>query len=94
MKDGSNGTRNELVTIDGDEAGGKSDGRTLFPETGRTHQLRVHLQALGHAIVGDLLYGDASGAGDAGRLLLHADQLRFIHPVSGRPICVDSPAPF
>jgi len=66
----------------------------LFPETGRTHQLRVHLQALGHAIVGDLLYGDASGAGDAGRLLLHADQLRFIHPASGRLLCVDSPAPF
>ena len=66
----------------------------LFPLTGRTHQLRVHLQALGHAIVGDPLYGDASGAAVAGRLLLHADRLRFIHPASGRPLRVDSPAPF
>lgn len=66
----------------------------LFPETGRTHQLRVHLQALGHAIIGDRLYGDASGASAADRLLLHADQLRFIHPASGRPLCIDSPAPF
>ncbi|HAY25946.1 MAG TPA: RNA pseudouridine synthase [Candidatus Accumulibacter phosphatis] len=66
----------------------------LFPETGRTHQLRVHLQALGHVIVGDLLYGDASAASGADRLLLHADQLRFLHPASGHDLCVDSPAPF
>ncbi|MCM8611451.1 RluA family pseudouridine synthase [Accumulibacter sp.] len=66
----------------------------LFPETGRTHQLRVHLQALGHAIIGDRLYGDANGGSAAERLLLHADQLRFVHPASGRQLCIDSPAPF
>ena len=64
----------------------------LWPETGRTHQLRVHLQALGHPIVGDLLYGSTAMAPE--RLYLHAEQLAFAHPVSGRALRFCCPAPF
>lgn len=52
----------------------------LRPVTGRTHQLRVHCMTLGHAIVGDRLYNPAACVG--GRMLLHAEQLVFDHPVS------------
>jgi tRNA pseudouridine32 synthase / 23S rRNA pseudouridine746 synthase len=54
----------------------------LTPETGRTHQLRVHMQALGHAIVGDALYGDAA----RGNLMLHAQELRLAHPLHNNPL--------
>ncbi|HAF45266.1 MAG: RNA pseudouridine synthase [Sideroxydans sp. GWF2_59_14] len=63
----------------------------LEPVTGRTHQLRVHLAAIGHPILGDALYGDAASAP---RLLLHACSLSFNHPVSGEPLNFASPAPF
>jgi len=63
----------------------------LQPLTGRTHQLRVHLAAIGHAIVGDALYGPADGAA---RLMLHATRLALAHPVSGAALVLDSPAPF
>lgn len=55
----------------------------LEPLTGRSHQLRVHLQALGHPMLGDALYAPAPVRASAPRLLLHASALRFIHPVSG-----------
>jgi tRNA pseudouridine32 synthase/23S rRNA pseudouridine746 synthase len=51
----------------------------LYPITGRTHQLRVHMAAIGHPILGDALYGDVASAS---RLLLHASFLGFAHPVS------------
>jgi len=53
----------------------------LKPETGRTHQLRVHCAAMGHPIIGDGLYGDDEVKQP--RMLLHADNLLFQHPVSG-----------
>lgn len=49
----------------------------LEPVTGRTHQLRVHMAAIGHPIIGDMLYGEGGGAE---RLLLHARALSFAHP--------------
>ncbi len=52
----------------------------LKPITGRTHQLRVHMAAIGHPILGDVLYGDVASAP---RLLLHASSLRFAHPRTG-----------
>lgn len=55
----------------------------LEPVTGRSHQLRLHMQALGHAIVGDSLYATAYIAGESPRLLLHAANIRFVHPLSG-----------
>lgn len=66
----------------------------LTPVTGRTHQLRVHMQAMGHAILGDRLYGDEAVQAMAPRLLLHASVLRFPHPVGDQPLCCESPAPF
>lgn len=68
-------------------------GRTrlaLEPVTGRSHQLRVHLLATGHPIVGDALYGRADG----GRLLLHAEQLGLPHPADDRWCEFSCPAPF
>lgn len=55
----------------------------LEPVTGRSHQLRVHLQSLGHPIAGDLLYGDAENQAMAPRLLLHAYALSLPHPDTG-----------
>ncbi len=55
----------------------------LEPVTGRSHQLRVHLQSLGHPIAGDLLYGDADNQTMAPRLLLHAYALSLPHPDTG-----------
>ena len=63
----------------------------LSPITGRSHQLRVHLQALGHPIVGDRLYGPGD---DATRLMLHATLVRMDHPMSGAPLEVMAEAPF
>ena len=63
----------------------------LAPVTGRSHQLRVHLQAIGHPIVGDELYGPADAAP---RLLLHACALALAHPATGAPLYLHSPAPF
>ena len=65
----------------------------LEPVTGRTHQLRLHMAAIGHPIVGDTLYGGASGA-TAERLLLHASVLSFTHPFSAEPLTLVSEAPF
>jgi tRNA pseudouridine32 synthase / 23S rRNA pseudouridine746 synthase len=63
----------------------------LEPLTGRSHQLRVHLQALGHPILGDALYGNAAAAP---RLLLHACALGLAHPLSAEPMRFESPPPF
>ncbi len=74
-------------------------GATLLeaiPRTGRTHQIRVHLAAVGHPILGDRRYG-GSGA-DAARLgldrpFLHAARLAFAHPVTGEPLALEAPLP-
>ena len=63
----------------------------LDPVTGRSHQLRVHLAEIGHAIVGDALYAPFV---EAPRLLLHACELRLPHPGDGRTLTVTSPLPF
>ena len=80
----------------------------LFPRTGRRHQLRVHLAAIGHAILGDILYGRPDGhylnlvrgAGDERdkdggpkRQLLHCARLEFADPTSGDAVTVDAPLP-
>lgn len=65
----------------------------LTPKTGRTHQLRVHMMALGHAILGDPLY--ASGAArEHDRMMLHSEELRIKHPDSGESIRFRAKAPF
>jgi tRNA pseudouridine32 synthase / 23S rRNA pseudouridine746 synthase len=66
----------------------------LEPVTGRTHQLRVHLAAIGHPILGDVLYASASIAESPARLMLHASSLSFLHPVTGIARQFNSPAAF
>ena len=66
----------------------------LTPETGRTHQLRVHMQALGHPILGDPLYADDAARAKADRLLLHAEYLSFVHPATKKVLHFSSNAPF
>jgi tRNA pseudouridine32 synthase/23S rRNA pseudouridine746 synthase len=65
----------------------------LLPRTGRTHQLRVHMLAMGHVILGDSIY--ATGAAlDHPRLMLHAEELRLNHPETGRGMSFRAPVPF
>jgi tRNA pseudouridine32 synthase / 23S rRNA pseudouridine746 synthase len=66
----------------------------LAPLTGRSHQLRVHLQAIGHAIVGDTLYASPDLAQASSRLLLHASRLELAHPVTGATLVFESAPPF
>lgn len=66
----------------------------LEPVTGRSHQLRVHLQALQHPILGDALYGTPASQAKADRLLLHASRLELTHPVSGQAMVFSSEPPF
>lgn len=66
----------------------------LEPVTGRSHQLRVHMLALGHPILGDALYAPEASRCAAPRLMLHAQWLALSHPGSGERLEIASPAPF
>ena len=66
----------------------------LEPLSGRSHQLRVHLQALGHPICGDTLYAPAEVQARAPRLLLHATGLGLVHPATGQKLSFESAAAF
>lgn len=66
----------------------------LEPVTGRSHQLRVHMLAIGHAILGDALYACPRVQALSPRLLLHACSITFKHPVSGEPLHFVSPPGF
>lgn len=71
----------------------------LLPKTGRTHQLRVHLAAIGHPIIGDKMYGRQNLgnvpliAQNFARQALHAQEISFVHPVTGSPLCLHAPCP-
>ena len=66
----------------------------LEPITGRSHQLRVHLLALGHPILGDTLYAPGAVQARSPRLLLHACALRLVHPATGALLSFESPPDF
>ncbi|WP_033425330.1 RluA family pseudouridine synthase [Arsukibacterium perlucidum] len=66
----------------------------LTPVTGRSHQLRLHLQAIGHPILGDTLYGNQAVIAKAERLLLHACSISFKHPLTAEQIDLSYPAEF
>lgn len=66
----------------------------LAPETGRSHQLRVHMLSLGHAILGDRLYASDEVQQQSERLMLHAQSLSLIHPVTKEPMRFISEPPF
>ncbi|PKO35414.1 MAG: RNA pseudouridine synthase [Betaproteobacteria bacterium HGW-Betaproteobacteria-7] len=83
-------TRYRLVSIDAERQTSRVE---LEPVTGRSHQLRVHMAALGHPILGDELYG--SGNPETGeRLHLHATDLAFVHPLSAEYLQFHCKAPF
>ena len=65
----------------------------LTPKTGRSHQLRVHMLALGHPILGDPLYASGAAA-DFNRMMLHSEELRIKHPDSGQSLKFRAPVPF
>ena len=66
----------------------------LKPLTGRTHQLRLHMMAIGHAILGDALYAPPEVQAQSSRLLLHARILQFKHPVTAKWMVFESKVPF
>ncbi len=66
----------------------------LEPITGRSHQLRVHLKALGHPILGDALYAPADVQAKATRLLLHSCELRFVHPATSEAVVFENAPAF
>lgn len=65
----------------------------LALETGRTHQIRVHVAAIGHPVLGDSRYGGVRGALPVGRCMLHAWRLRLVHPRSGEELEFEAPVP-
>ena len=65
----------------------------LFPQTGRSHQLRVHMLALGHPILGDPFYAEGESR-DHPRLMLHSEELRLLHPEGGQGMKFRAKAPF
>lgn len=62
-------------------------------ETGRTHQIRVHLSSIGHPVAGDPLYGKFDRALGAERQMLHAWKMRLKHPLTGEPLDLEAPLP-
>ncbi|WP_309665295.1 pseudouridine synthase, partial [Tabrizicola sp.] len=78
----------------------RSDSETrvrLTPRTGRSHQLRVHMLALGHPILGDQIYATSPDLGPARahpRLMLHAETLGLHHPATGDWVTFTAPTPF
>lgn len=66
----------------------------LFPVTGRSHQLRVHMLSIGHPIIGDRLYAHPHALSLGKRLHLHAKSLGFSHPTSGKNLIFHSEVPF
>lgn len=74
----------------------RSDAETrvrLTPHTGRSHQLRVHMLALGHPILGDQIYAPETRAGHS-RLMLHAESLSLHHPTTREWVSFSAPVPF
>lgn len=65
----------------------------LSPLTGRTHQLRVHMKAIGHVILGDEFYAEGAALSASDRLMLHSEELAFRHP-DGRDVKFSIPCPF
>lgn len=86
-------TRYRVVSRSG-EGEGATARVELAPATGRTHQLRVHLMSIGHAIVGDPLYASSQSSAPGSRMHLHAAGIAFMHPRTRVPMIFDSAVPF
>ncbi len=66
----------------------------LYPKTGRSHQLRVHMKEIGHPILGDPFYAEGPAREDYPRLMLHAERLRLRHPDGGKGMSFSAKCPF
>lgn len=84
-------TRYRVIDIDTARAVSRIE---LDPVTGRSHQLRVHMDAMGQPILGDDFYGTPASCAMAERLMLHACEIEFSDPATGLPLRVDCPPPF
>ena len=82
------------LSADDESLGGESTLVELTPITGRSHQLRVHMLALGHPILGDRLYAQGQALTASERLQLHAKNLSLSHPVTNELLSFVSPCPF
>ncbi len=82
-----------MISRGKDRNGYDSTRLSLHPLTGRTHQLRVHMKAIGHVILGDEFYAEGEALAAADRLLLHAESLTFDGP-DGSPVTFTAPSPF
>ncbi|WDR04251.1 pseudouridine synthase [Devosia algicola] len=89
--EGGRPSRTEWTVID--REGGVTRVQ-LHPLTGRTHQLRVHMKAIGHVILGDAFYAQGDPLTAADRLQLHAEQIGIDHPITGEPCNFVVPCPF
>jgi len=76
------------------ESGEKTTLVALYPRTGRSHQLRVHMAEVGHPILGDRFYAHADALAMSDRLLLHAEKLAFTHPARGELATFESQVDF
>lgn len=87
-------TRWRLLAFDKDSEGRPCSRLELEPITGRTHQLRIHLHAIGHPILGDTLYASHAVAAACPRLMLHASSMDLQHPMTGQALSLNCPPPF
>jgi 23S rRNA pseudouridine1911/1915/1917 synthase len=83
------GGKRAITHVDPIEAHATGSLVAIHLETGRTHQIRVHLSAIGHALAGDWLYGERNAA----RPMLHAAELEMMHPLTNEPLRVAAPVP-
>jgi len=83
------GGKSAITHVDPLEAATSGSLLSIRLETGRTHQIRVHLAAIGHALAGDWLYGEKSAV----RPMLHAAELEMTHPLTNQPLRVTAPVP-
>ena len=90
----SDGGKPSITRYETLSATSKAARLSLMPLTGRSHQLRVHLAAIGHPILGDEFYAHPQAFALRPRLALHATKLDFLHPGTGQRLVLESPCPF
>lgn len=91
--DSGKSAQTRFAVVDRDPAG-QWTRVDLFPITGRSHQLRVHMLSMGHPILGDTLYASGPALEASPRLCLHARRLHFTHPFTDADMDIVSPPPF
>ena len=73
--------------------GGKYTLLEIKIDTGRTHQIRVHMAEIGHPVVGDMVYSNGKNEFGVEGQMLHAKRLEFMHPITGKKLILEAPLP-